>query len=120
MYESKIYIVAPTEQYSRDAGKCFAEIIAVFNLGSVHTLIDINERYGPTNYYVYADDGDTRVMYDMYGEELRELTVDQLILELSIHMTVTFNNRVSVLLSTLRDIRELYDDNTILCLHYGY
>ena len=120
MYESRIYIVAPTWQRDSKSGKCFAETLAVFNLGYVETLEDATERYRPTNYFVYADDGETEILEDNYGKELRELTVDQLIDELSITDGMAVSRRAAMLLPTLRIIRLIYPKNDIVCLHYGY
>ena len=120
MYESRIYIVAPTGQRDPKSGKCFAETLAVFNLGYVETLEDATERYRPTNYFVYADDGETEILEDEYGDELRELTVDQLIAELSINDGMAVSRRAAMLVSALRAIRLMYDKHDILCLHYGY
>ncbi len=119
MYESRIYIVAPTGQRDSKSGKCFAETLAVFNLGYVDTLEDATERYRPTNYFVYADDGETEILEDEYGKELRELSVDELIKGLRIG-GMAVSRRAATLLGSLVIIRELYNKNDIVCLHYGY
>lgn len=121
MYESKIYIVAPSSQRNKEVGKYWAETLAVFNLGYVDELQDVNKRYKPTSYYIYADDGDTEILEDKYGDELTELTVNQLMYELSImDGKVAVSRRAATLLSVLLAIRKNYDDGDILCLHYGY
>lgn len=122
MYESRIYIVAPTGQRDSKSGKCFAETLAVFNLGYVDSMIDIpvSEHWKPTNYFVYADDGETEILEDMYGDELRELTVDDLISKLTFTDGIAVSRRAAILLSALRAIRLTYDKHDIVCLHFGY
>lgn len=119
--ESKIYIVAPSNQRNKEVGKYWAETLAVFNLGYVDELQDVNKRYKQTSYYIYADDGDTEILEDKYGDELTELTLDQLMYELTImDGKVAVSRRAATLLSALLTIRKNYDDGDILCLHYGY
>lgn len=120
MYESKIYIVAPTGQRDSKSGKYFAKTLAVFNLGYVKTLEDATERYRPTNYFVYADDGETEILEDMYGDELRELTIGELMGRLTCYDGVAVSRRAATLLGALHIIKRNYPENDIVCLHYGY
>lgn len=122
MYESRIYIVAPTGQRDSKSGKYFAETLAVFNLGYVDSMIDIpvSKHWKPTNYFVYADDGETEILEDNYGDELKELTVDDLIGKLTFTDGIAVSRRAATLVSALRIIRLVYDKNDIVCLHYGY
>lgn len=120
MYESKIYIVAPTTQYNKELGKVYAETIATFKLGYVDPLQNATEDYKPTKYYIYADDGETEILKDNYGDELRELTIDQLICHLTYTNGLAISRKACLLLSTLYAIKKTYYDGDLVCLHYGY
>lgn len=122
-YESRIYIVEKFDDVMiYDDGKCFAQIISMFNMCKIPTLSNVL-RYKPvTNCYIYADDGSTRILEDCYGEPLKESTIKSVIdaLEKAIENGECYW-RIYPLLSTLQTIEECgLGNSSIVVLHYGY
>lgn len=121
-YESRIYVVEKFEETIYDDGKCFARLIARFDMCVFHALANVM-RYKPeTNCYIYADDGNTRILEDCYGKPLTEATVKSVIEVLEKAITNGENYwRVFPLLSMLKAVEErLGGYNKIVVLHYGY
>ena len=121
-YESKLYVVEKFSNIVEDDGKRYSRIIASFDVCSFPALADVM-RYKPeTNYYFYADDGETRVLKDKYGKPLTEGTVKSVIEILEKEVANGENYwRVFPLLSMLKSIEEtLGDCDRIVVLHYGY
>ena len=121
-YESRIYIVEKFDTCSYDDGKCFAQVIAMFNMCKFYDLSGVL-RYKPeTDCYIYADDGNTRILEDCYGEPLKEATIESVIDTLE---KIVANGedywRTFPLLSTLKSIKERIGNyDKIVVLHYGY
>ena len=118
-YESKIYLVRKSNFFDED-GKRFAEKIAEFNLSKVYGVSSILRAMPKTDCYIYADDGDTEMLEDRYGDELTECTPEKLI-ELIEDQANKFDTywRYNLILPCLREIAKLKDDK-IYCLHFGY
>ena len=74
-----------------------------------------------TNCYIYADDGDTEIIEDRYGEELTECTPAKLleIIENEKQKDDFGYWRYGVILATLREVVKLKDER-LYCLHFGY
>lgn len=118
-YESKIYVVRKGSLYDGEA-KRFAQKIAEFNLCKVYGISTTLRRMPKTNCYIYMDDGNTEILEDKYGDELTECTPEKLI-EL-IEKDIKTNGdywRYNLILATLRELVK-FNDNQIVCLHYGY
>ncbi len=77
-YENRLYIVNKTSIHD-DKNMVFGEIIAMFNLSKVNSVASRFHHYPDTNTYIYADDGDTRILEDEYGDKLREIPIDDAI-----------------------------------------
>lgn len=119
-YESRFYIVNSNKSIYKDEGFYYGEIIAVFNMCKVPGLYSAIKDYPKTDIFIYADDGNTRVTEDTYGEPLIEIPINDMIYHLRnvidsdapyrryepfLHLLLGFN------------IREW--DNLVV-LHYGY
>lgn len=121
-YESKIYIVEKCSCFENDDGMTYAQVIAMFNMCNMGSLINVFEK--KTDCFFYADDGNTKVLEDKYGDTLKEAEIEDFIyvLEEAIDSGETYR-RIFPLLSTLKTIYEQQKDGkwkNIVLLHYGY
>lgn len=122
-YETKLYVVDKYRKFP-DEEKRYAQVVAMFNMSKCYFLSDVL-RYEPkADCYFYADDGDTQVLEDRYGEPLRETTVETVIglLEDAIANGEDYR-RIFPLLSALKTIQEQKQNGwwgDIAVLHYGY
>ena len=120
-YESKLYIV---EKYGalKENEKKYASVIAMFDMAKMGSIVNVFEK--KTDCYIYADDGNTMILEDKYGDELTEATVEDVIyvLEEVISSGETYR-RLYPLLSALIVIKEQQDEGTwkdVVVLHYRY
>jgi len=122
-YDCKIYLVNKTDvSLESDDGLVFSEVIAMFDLckmdynGAYHKLV---KEAKPTNCYIYADDGDTKITTDNYGDKLKELPFLELLAALK--KDNTGYRRVMPLIAMLAMFKiekDKWPDLTIL--HYGH
>ena len=75
-YESKFYI-AEKGSFPCSCGKLYAEVIAMFDMCKCYALSDPFRRFPETDCCIYADDGDTEIVEDLYGEPLTEATIER-------------------------------------------
>ena len=119
-YESKIYIVEKTNTKLKD--KSYAPIIAVFELGKVYKISDVLRNKPATDCYVYADDGDTQIVEDRYGEPLTECEIPELIelIRKDIENGSDYRRYFPLLamLEAMQEHREQWGE--VVCLHYGH
>lgn len=120
-YESKIYI-GEKSSIKDDDGMTYVQIVAMFNMCKMGSLIDVFEK--KTDCYFYADDGNTKVLKDEYGDALTEAEIEDFIyvLEEAVDSGEDYR-RIFPLLSTLQTINEQQKDGrwkNIVLLHYGY
>lgn len=120
-YESKIYI-GEKSSIKDDDGMTYVQIVAMFNMCKMGSLIDVFEK--KTDCYFYADDGNTKVLKDKYGDALTEAEIEDFIyvLEEAVDSGEDYR-RIFPLLSTLQTINEQQKDGrwkNIVLLHYGY
>ena len=118
-YESKIFVVRKGGLQG-DHGKNYAQEIARFDLCKVYGVSNYLRNAPKTDCYIYADDGNTEIIVDRYGEELTECTPEKLIdlIEKDIEKGGEYW-RYNLILATLRELEKL-KDLQIYCLHYGY
>ena len=76
-YESKIYVVEKSHLSPDEDGKRFAEVVAMFNACKFPGLSELFK--SKTDYYIYSDDGNTRITKDRYGDELTETPLSDVI-----------------------------------------
>lgn len=122
-YESKLYIVEKSN-LKDNVGKVYTRVIAMFDMCKFHLLSGVLCKEPKTNCYFYADDGDTKVLEDRYGDALTETTVETVIgiLEEAIENGENYR-RIFPLLSMLKTIDKQQKDDVwreIVVLHYGY
>lgn len=122
-YESKLYIVRKYKngfEPEESTGKYYASVIAKFDMCKFYDMSDVLRHEPETDCYFYADDGNTKVLEDCYGEALTEATVTSVIelLESIVAKGVDYW-RIFPLLSALKVFEE-HGDNDIVVLHYGY
>ena len=120
-YESKIYIGEKRGIKDND-GRTYVQVIAMFDMCKMGNLINVFDR--KTDCYFYADDGDTKVLEDKYGDALTESEIEDFIYVLEEAVDSGENyRRIFPLLSTLQTIYEQQKDGrwkNIVLLHYGY
>lgn len=120
-YESKIYIGEKSSIKDND-GMTYVQVIAMFDMCKIGNLINVFDR--KTDCYFYADDGNTKVLEDKYGDALTEADIEDFIYVLEEAVDSGENyRRIFPLLSTLQTIYEQRKDkrwNDIVLLHYGY
>ena len=120
-YESKIYIGEKSGIKDND-GMTYVQVIAMFAMCKMGNLINVFDR--KTDCYFYADDGNTKVLEDKYGDALTEAEIEDFIYVLEEAVDSGENYiRIFPLLSTLRTIYEQQKDGrwkNIVLLHYGY
>ena len=125
-YDSRIYVVHKVDQgdfidfYSD--GRCFAEEIAKFELCKVPEFRERIRKYPYTDCYIYADDGDTRIIEDNYGEKLREIPLQDAINIIKECLSTDTNPwwRLEACLSMLEGLNYPGMDSPLTVLHYGH
>ena len=76
-YESRIYIVEKHDGLQCPSNKKFwGEVLSSMNLSKWYPIADFFNKQPTTDCYLYADDGNTIILEDRYGKELRECSVD--------------------------------------------
>ena len=126
-YCSRIYIVRKSKNdhmIDEETGKRYAEEIAMFNLEKITwELQDAFDLMPATDCYIYADDGNTMILEDCYGEPLREMSIEWLINALHEEL---WRRRGTVYANTLCWMHDvltsiyLHGPSDYVCLHYGY
>ncbi len=119
-YESKIYIVEKSSII--DEGKKFAQVVAMFDLEKISFLSDKLRNKPATDCYIYADDGNTRIVEDCYGKPLTETTIDDVISILDNAVSSGDNyRRIFPLLATLKALEQHSEQwRNLAVLHFGY
>jgi len=120
-YESKFYVVNKTTQKSLDGKRYWAEVIASFDLCKVYAVSDpIRNKYKATDAYIYADDGNTEIIEDNYGDPLIEIPIDVMIqLMEKVITSENYYRRYNPFLQMLKGFNK--DDwENLVVLHYGH
>ena len=122
-YESKIYIVEKTNcSYSKENGMKYARVLAMFDVSKFYELSDWFRNKPDTKHYIYADDGDTQIIEDRYGDTLKEASVKEVIdrLERIVENGIDYR-RIFPLLAALKAFETQSNQwGNIAVLHYGY
>lgn len=121
-YESKFYIVEKGS-FSCSCGKLYAEVIAMFDMCKCYALSDPFRRFPETDCCIYADDGDTEIVKDMYGDPLTETSIETTLR--LVERAMEADNYRSFLpfeavLRTLHAQEEEGNWGELAVLHYGY
>lgn len=120
-YESKCYVVNKTHLRDIDDKRFWAEVIAMFDLCKVNDISEqIRNKYPTTDVYILADDGNTKIIEDAYGEPLIEIPIKDLISILEEHIDKNPHyRRYNPFLCMLKGFNP--DEwNDLVVLHYGY
>ena len=122
-YESKLYIVEKTNcSYTEENGMKYARVLAMFDVSKFYELSDWFRNKPATKHYFYADDGDTQIIEDRYGDTLKEASVKEVIDKLE-RIVENGNDyrRIFPLLAALKVFEEQSNHwGNIAVLHYGY
>lgn len=120
-YESKLYVVEKASKFP-DEEMRYCQVIAMFDLCKFYPLSCVVNTYPKTECYFYADDGNTRVLEDRYGDPLRELPLEDVIdiIENEIYSGHNYRRLYPVLaaLEALENKQNQWKELAVL--HYGY
>ena len=119
-YESKFYIIQKSNlPNSGDNGKKWGNVIASFDMCKIGASSWLS-KYPETEHYFYADDGNTEVIEDDYGEPLREIPINDLINILENDSELVHYRRFKPFLALLKGFDQNQFDNNLVVLHYGH
>ncbi len=118
-YESKLYVIEKCNILLPDDKHKYADVIAAFDLCKCGLH---RRQFRDTEYAFYADDGNTLVTEDCYGDTLGELTVDEVIKLIEQQQaTCPEYRRWNPCLTMLRSFsREQYKWHNLAVLHFGH
>lgn len=121
-YESKLYIVEKSSLTPDKDGKRYADVIAMFNMRKFYELSDVLGEQKETDCYIFADDGNTKILEDRYDQKLTESSIPFVISILErILQDGKDYRRIYPLLNALKAFDEQKDKwGDIVVLHYGY
>ena len=124
-YESKIYIVEKTNcSWAEENGMKYARVLAMFDVSKFYELADWFSNKPATKHYIYADDGDTEIIEDRYGDTLKEASAKEVIDKLERIVEVKNGvdyRRIFPLLAALKAFETQSNQwGDIAVLHYGY
>lgn len=123
-YESKLIIVKKSHlDVDPDCNnKVWAEKIAEVRLSKVDNQVYSKIKdYPVTNYYYYEHFVDEPIIKDMYGDELREIPLNDCIAILETAIKTDPYRRYTIALGLLKSFNvNDWRDGDIIVLHYGY
>lgn len=126
-YESLLYVVEKSSkkyligETINNKEMHYASLIASFDLSKCYLVSDKMRKYPETDSYIYADDGNTKIIEDRYGEPLKEIPLANAI-EIIYNAEIVEEYRryapCLALLESLQKHKKKWDE--IVVLHYGY
>lgn len=121
-YESKLYVVEKSNGMFINEEMRYCHVIAMFDLCKFYPLSMLLKEYPTTECYFYADDGNTKVLEDMYGDPLKEIPIEDVIKILEGELEGGSNyRRIYPTLAALKTLNEhKHQWNELTVLHYGY
>lgn len=117
-YESRLYVVDKCDKFSFE-DRCCGEVIAMFNLCKVYSVSDKMRQYPETDCYIYADDGNTHIIEDRYGDIMREIPIEDAIKIIEEASENDYYRRYAPCLALLKSFDKSQWKNLVV-LHYGY
>lgn len=81
-YESKFYIVVKTSLSPDKDGLTYSQVIALFDMckmGYASETLEVVKKSPDTDCFFFADDGETRIIKDKYGDKLKEINKKKLL-----------------------------------------
>lgn len=118
-YESKFYIVEKSDLHIDENGKKWAMNIASFDMCKIGASSWLS-KYPETEYYIYADDGNTEIVEDCYGDSLREIPINDLIDIIENDPKIKGYRRAEPFLALLKGFDQSKFNNNLVVLHYGH
>lgn len=134
-YETKLYIVTKSNKtitnfYGEkiDMGReingkkmYYAECICQFDLSKCYSVSDVMREYPPTDCFIYADDGNTMIIEDMYGSPLTEIPIEDAIDIIEEALDEEYYRRYVPILAALKALNADKEHwRELVVLHYGY
>lgn len=121
-YESRIYVVRKTKTvYASDDGKHYANVVAMFDMSKCYPLSDVLRHKPDTDCYIYADDGNTKIVEDCYGKPLTEATIGEVVKLLEEVMKYHRYWMYNLLYASLKECEKFNSPiNPLVVLHFGY
>ena len=121
-YESKLYIVEKSMRFNGE-NKCYAEVLAMFDMCKIYPVVPVFKK--EADCYFYADDGDTEVLTDCYGDPIKEASLEDVISAIKQDIKNSGEyRRYDPLLAALEVYKEQQDAEVwgrpLAVLHYGY
>lgn len=124
-YESRIYIAHKNyHDYPDGTRLCF--VLACINASKCDRLYDV---FSDSNCWIYADDGNTEVRKDRYGDCLKEAKIQDVVdfirkkeeeLQSLGYKLYQFYPGLHILYHTLIGFTQKNTWKNLVCLHYGY
>lgn len=118
-YESKLIVIDKTDIFDNELKMRFGERIATFDLCNVPSVARDVRDYPDTNAYFYADDGNTQVTEDLYGEPLKEIPIPDMIQILEKAAVGDNYRRYAPCIQMLKGF-DLSQWKNIVVLHFGH
>lgn len=121
-YESRLYIVDKhKDMKNEDLGLVWSSVIAVYDLSKAgENFVSKVRAFPDTDCYVYADDGNTQITEDCYGDKLKEIPLNEMIAILAYEIGAnSYYRRFKPILALLMAFDPKDWDNLVV-LHYGY
>ena len=128
-YDSKIYIVEKSRYNTpmnvvideEDFGeRVWCQVLASMELGVYPAISNFMNAQPETNGYIFADDGNTMVVTDRYGDIMKECSIDELLKVVQKEMDDEVDyRRLSPLYYLLKGYNVDEWDN-LRVLHYGH
>lgn len=120
-YESKLYVVEKGNKFPNEEMR-YCQIIAMLNLCKFYPISSIRSNYPTTDCYFYADDENTKVLEDRYGDPLIEMPIEDVIdiLEDELENGDDYR-RIYPALAVLKALEyQKHQWRELVVLHYGY
>lgn len=120
-YESKLYIVEKSNVKDNVNGKelYWGKVIATFDLCKTYAVSDKMCKAKDTDCFIYADDGNTEIETDCYGDTLKEMTIEEAVQILEEAAAHEDYRRYAPCIALLKGFDKSKWQNVVV-LHYGH
>jgi len=121
-YESRLYVVDKhKDMKNEDLRLVWASVITVYDLSKAgEDFVSKVRAFPDTDCYIYADDGNTRITEDCYGDKLKEIPLNEMIAILAYEIGAnSYYRRFKPILGLLMAFNPNDWDNLVV-LHYGH
>lgn len=122
-YESQLFIVKKNSCLIQEIDgkeRVWGEVIATFDLCKAYEVSDKMRRFPATDCYIYAVGADVRITDDMYGQELREVPLEDACRILREAWKQEDYQRYEVCYMMLKAFADNGCHDDLVVLHYGY